>query len=844
MVPMVWGLGVFRALEDTARELPVKKRRKVGIILLSVGVFLCFIGLAPLYLFEDSGGLGGLGLLGLFVTLFPIGITFSVLSIPFFRKFEDSGWLEDALFDWSFWFGGSNSNVDGSNSNVDGSNSNGFKGDLISIVIGLFLILSVSAAGIFFGTIGFDDEYVFGGPSPQLIDWQNDHQMLTGFDEFDGWNGAGVDVCMIDTGIEIRHPDLETVELAGWIDLVDNKSEPYDDEGHGTAMAGILVANGGLTGVAKGVSLHVVKALDYSGAGDDEIIAEAVNWCINQQTDIISMSLGGSPGFRFFGQSTDESENAVQDALDSGIFVVAAAGNDGGPDDDGDVESPGSIQRVICVGGHDRFGEIWEGSSVGDNNGGLFPPRLPNSNPDMKPEITAGGHEVPVLMLLSNTDGPEYGWGWSSGTSAATVFATGAIALALEGAPNLKPDAIDGGEDAIEVVKNSLMNSSSGGTSEHDDLLGYGKLNAATFFENVTGQPPEDDSIITSENQQEDIFNLFTEPKVLIIGIDGVRADVAEMVSSEDDSAFGRMSDEGAWTYASTVGPIAISGPSWSSMLTGVWCDRHGVYGNGFEDHKLSSNPDLIDMIESHDSSINTGSLVYWEPIDSTIIGPGTADIQERFEEDEDLHTRAVEILRDDSAIDVLFLAYDDPDYAGHRYGFSPNSTEYVDAVKLADERASELLEVLDERITLGEDWLVILTSDHGGGGANNYSHSPSTTIDRTTFMMVRGGDTISGEMYNSVVVDVAVTALTHMEIPLPSGSATLDGRPLAFEPNSEDSRIPNCDLPISATVATHAEDIAWASMGILLLAISTILIYIRRSKSIEDDESQLSSHH
>ena len=83
----------------------MKKRKKVGIILLSVGVFLCFIGLAPLYLFQDSGGFGGIGLLGLFVTLFPIGILISYLSIPFFRKFEDSGWVEDALFEWSFWFG-------------------------------------------------------------------------------------------------------------------------------------------------------------------------------------------------------------------------------------------------------------------------------------------------------------------------------------------------------------------------------------------------------------------------------------------------------------------------------------------------------------------------------------------------------------------------------------------------------------------------------------------------------------------------------------------------------------------------------------------------------------------
>tara|TARA_B100001769_G_scaffold227812_1_gene189422 strand:- start:97 stop:591 length:495 start_codon:yes stop_codon:yes gene_type:complete len=96
-----WGF----AEEDIAKQLPVKKRRKIGIILLSGGVFLCIIGLAPMYLFQDPGGLGGIGLLGLFVTLFPIGIFLSYLSIPFLRKFEESGWLEDALFEWSFWFG-------------------------------------------------------------------------------------------------------------------------------------------------------------------------------------------------------------------------------------------------------------------------------------------------------------------------------------------------------------------------------------------------------------------------------------------------------------------------------------------------------------------------------------------------------------------------------------------------------------------------------------------------------------------------------------------------------------------------------------------------------------------
>ena len=107
MVPMVWGLGFHfqsRRVEDFARKLPVKTRKRVGIILLLGGVILSTIGLVPMYLFQDEGsGLGGIGLIGLFFTLLPIAITMIILSIHFFRKFEDRGWLEDAFFNWSFW---------------------------------------------------------------------------------------------------------------------------------------------------------------------------------------------------------------------------------------------------------------------------------------------------------------------------------------------------------------------------------------------------------------------------------------------------------------------------------------------------------------------------------------------------------------------------------------------------------------------------------------------------------------------------------------------------------------------------------------------------------------------
>ena len=130
-------------------------------------------------------------------------------------------------------------------------------------------------------------------------------------------------------------------------------------------MAGIIVAKNGLTGNAQGVDLLVAKAIDSNGQGTDTGIAEAVDWCADNQADIISLSLGGEGGISIGGITTDQLENAVQDALEQGIFVVAAAGNDGGQDDDGDVSSPGSVEDVICVGGVTRLGNVWSGSSRG-----------------------------------------------------------------------------------------------------------------------------------------------------------------------------------------------------------------------------------------------------------------------------------------------------------------------------------------------------------------------------------------------------------------------------------------------------------------------------------------------
>ena len=188
---------------------------------------------------------------------------------------------------------------------------------------------------------------------------------------------------------------------------------------------------------------------------------------------------------------------------------------------------------------------------------------------------------------------------------------------------------------------------------------------------------------------------------------------------------------------------------------------------------------------------------MYWSGIDEEILGKNTADIQERYETDDEISTRAIELLKEEEDLDLLFLNMDSPDNNGHEFGFSPDIPEYVDAVEAADDRVATILTALDERNKSGEDWLVIITSDHGGGGKSIRAHSPSTLVDRTTFMLVMGGDTVPKEITNNpVVVDVAVTALTHMKIALPTGENELDGRAAAFDPNAPLAREAHCIRP------------------------------------------------
>ena len=348
---------------------------------------------------------------------------------------------------------------------------------IVSIATAVLLIL---VAGFAYNIIA-GDGLTFVKPSDALIESEQTYRELINLPS--GYSGSGVNVCIVDTGMELNHPDLEGFDVAAWVDIVQGKSNPYDDHGHGTNMAGILVANGWINGIAKDVNLYVAKALLANGSGYEEDVVAGIDWCIGQNVSIISLSLGGGQDLFPLPSSNGRTiEDSVNDATARGIFVVAAAGNDGGENDDGDVASPGSERRVICVGGVTLSGDHWAKSSTGNNGFSALPFKLPRGDPDKKPELVAPAKDVPVL----NTQGT---WSSSSGTSAATVYVTGAIAILLEAHPELASNGTSGDVSTIDEVKDWIMQSvqPQDGQSDHDDDYGYGLLDIEALLE-LAGQ--------------------------------------------------------------------------------------------------------------------------------------------------------------------------------------------------------------------------------------------------------------------------------------------------------------------------------------------------------------------
>jgi len=155
-----------------------------------------------------------------------------------------------------------------------------------------------------------------------------------------GYDGSGIIISIIDTGIDLSHPDLEGKIIGGY-DFVDNDDMPEDVNGHGTQVAGIIAANGNLKGIAPNSKILMYKVSEDGESVPSHLIIKAIEKSIEDDADIINISLG-------INQTNTKIDQIVNKAVKNNIFVVTAAGNFG--PELSTIGSPGINPNAITVG--------------------------------------------------------------------------------------------------------------------------------------------------------------------------------------------------------------------------------------------------------------------------------------------------------------------------------------------------------------------------------------------------------------------------------------------------------------------------------------------------------------
>lgn len=286
-----------------------------------------------------------------------------------------------------------------------------------------------------------------------------------------GFIGQDVTVAVVDTGIDVDHPDFEG-RIAATTDFTGEGAD--DNNGHGTHVASTAAGSGAASdglyrGVAPGASIIAAKVLRGNGSGRQSDVMAGIEWAVDQGADVINLSLGGPPTPC---DGTDALSVLVDAAVEAGVTLVVAAGNSGpGPLT---VGSPGCARRAITIGAS-VSDPATEADSVAD-----FSSRGPTGDGRRKPDLVLPG----VGIIAARADGTSLGqvvndyYTSLRGTSMATPHAAGIVALLLAANPDLEPD---------EIKRRLMAGARSLGLE--GNIQGTGRGDAYNAFVDSPGQP-------------------------------------------------------------------------------------------------------------------------------------------------------------------------------------------------------------------------------------------------------------------------------------------------------------------------------------------------------------------
>ncbi|ASS75829.1 peptidase S8 [Tumebacillus algifaecis] len=284
------------------------------------------------------------------------------------------------------------------------------------------------------------------------------------------FSSTDVVVAVIDTGIDGNHVDLDGGKVLAFRDFVGPTPNPapYDDDGHGTHVSGIIAGTGdgnaSYKGVAPGAALVGIKVLDGTGSGYMSDVDAGINWAIaNKSTygiKVINLSLGTSGS----SDGNDSTSLAIDNAVANGLVAVVAAGNSGPRKST--IGSPGAARQAITVGAFADVGE--KGFNLTS-----FSSRGPTADGRIKPDLVAPGYNITAPRANSSNQYISY-----SGTSMATPFTAGVIALMLDANYSLTP----------ADIKNKLTSTAQDwGVAGQDIDYGWGRLQAYEAIKSAGG---------------------------------------------------------------------------------------------------------------------------------------------------------------------------------------------------------------------------------------------------------------------------------------------------------------------------------------------------------------------
>lgn len=275
--------------------------------------------------------------------------------------------------------------------------------------------------------------------------------------------GQGQVIAIVDTGVDLKHPDLAKRMVAG-TNTADARATANDDQGHGTNVAGIAAADNnpqaGIVGMAPGAKIMPVKVLGADGSGSDAGVAEGIRWAADHGATVINLSLGGpSP--------TQTGADAVKYALSKGVVVVAAMGNNG----TGQKSYPAAYPGVISVGATDvndqvtsfsQYGTWISVSAPGYSILSTFPTYRVSSNDEY--EANKAAYEGHGMKLTQK-------YAYVTGTSQATPHVAGLAALVRAANPSLTPAQVKSKIEAAAFKTKGM-------TGAFDTHYGHGRIDA------------------------------------------------------------------------------------------------------------------------------------------------------------------------------------------------------------------------------------------------------------------------------------------------------------------------------------------------------------------------------